>query len=83
MRRPRTRQPRCTRCETRPAVDGGLCFLDILFLAKKAARAYDAIRVREPVGAQTPARVRQYIDAGHDGHAYAPRVGCPFCVLRP
>lgn len=78
------RQRLCSRCERYPAVDGGLCWMDIRILAKKVAAAYDAIR-KSNAGAQGDTLltiVREYIDIGHEGHVYVPRPGCPWCRER-
>jgi hypothetical protein len=37
----RRRRLMCSRCQRRPATEGGLCYLDILFLARLARTAYD------------------------------------------
>lgn len=56
----RRRRLMCSRCQRRRATEGGLCIIDILFLARLATHAYDATggaakdeaRLRRPSGGE-------------------------------
>lgn len=67
----------------RTPLSGALCYTDILFLARQATNAHEAVSARDRgiKGRERTEAALAYLSAGHGSHR-APYVGCPFCVRR-